>query len=208
MARTPKSSGRRSPSFETSLRRTTGKREARRRLLIVCGAAATECDYLRGLIAAVANPAVTVRIIAKPSAPSQLVRYAVGQRNQAQGDFDEVWCVFDVDEFQDVQRAVDMAREEGIETAVSNPCFELWLILHFVAHTAHARTYRELLPHLTRHLPRYDKARVNFRHFADGCHMAAARARKLAPRGKEHEVNPASGMWALAERVSGQRTAD
>ncbi|UUU23821.1 RloB family protein [Streptomyces sp. DSM 40750] len=208
MARTPKSSGgRRGPSFETSLRRTTGKREARRRLLIVCGAAVTESDYLRGLVADVVNLAVTVRVITKPCAPSQLVKYAVGQRDLGQGDFDEVWCVFDVDEFQDVRRAVDLAEEEGIDVAVSNPCFELWLILHFAPHTAYARTYRELLPHLTRHLPRYDKARLDFRHFSDGWRTAATRARQLAPRGKEHEANPASGVWALVERIVG-RPAD
>lgn len=204
MARTPKSGGRRRPAFESDLRRVPGKREARRRLLVVCGADVTESDYLRGLVAHVANPAVTVRITTKSCSPSQLIKHAGAQRELLRTDFDEVWCVFDVDEFQDVPRAVWQASEAGIEVAVSNPCFELWLVLHFGPHTAYARTYKELLPHLTRHLPHYDKSRLDFRHFEDGWESAVPRARRLAPSGKEHEVNPATGMWTLVERIAGR----
>lgn len=171
----------------------------------MCGAEATERDYLRGLVAQVANPAVTVRITAKSCSPSQLVKYAKVQRDLSPTDFDEVWCVFDVDEFQDVPRAVAMAQEAGIDIAVSNPCFELWPILHFAAHNGYAGTYRELLPHLTRHLPRYDKSRLDFRHFAEGWRDALTRAKPLAPQGKEHEVNPATGVWTLVDRIAGQR---
>jgi hypothetical protein len=32
--------------------------------------------------------------------------------------------------------AVQQARVNGVNLAVSNPCFELWLILHFQDHTA------------------------------------------------------------------------
>ncbi|MFI6404854.1 RloB family protein [Streptomyces sp. NPDC050548] len=171
----------------------------------MCGAQVTERDYLRGLVAHVANPAVTVRITTKSCSPSQLVKYAEVQRDLSPADFDEVWCVFDVDEFLDVPRAIAMAREAGVEVAVSNPCFELWLILHFAVHTGYAGTYRELLPHLTRHLSRYDKSRLDFRHFAEGWRDALTRAKPLAPQGKEYEVNPATGMWSLVERIAGQR---
>lgn len=205
MARTPKNSGRRRPAYESDLRRVTGERQARRRLLVVCGAQVTEREYLRGLVAHVANPAVTVRITTKSCSPSQLVTYAEVQRKLSPTDFDDVWCVFDVDEFQDVASAITQARESGIEVAVSNPCFELWLILHHGAHTSYAGTYRKLLPHLTKHLPHYDKARLDFRDFAEGWSEAVARARKLAPSGKEHEVNPATGVWTLVERIAGRQ---
>jgi hypothetical protein len=33
--------------------------------------------------------------------------------------------------------------------------------------------------------------------------MAVTRARSLAPPGKEHEVNPATGAWTLVERIAG-----
>ena len=45
--------------------------------------------------------------------------------------YDAVWCVFDVDEHPQIADARQMARANGIELAISNPCFELWLLLHF-----------------------------------------------------------------------------
>ena len=44
--------------------------------------------------------------------------------------FDEIWCVFDVDEHPNRSQAIFEARQSDINVAVSNPCFELWLVLH------------------------------------------------------------------------------
>ncbi|WP_406475346.1 RloB family protein [Streptomyces sp. NBC_01615] len=203
MTRTPKPSGRRRPSFDTDLSRSEGRREARKRLLVVCGARVTESAYLRSLKAHVANPAVALRLLERPCAPSQLVAYTADLRDRSMGDFDEAWCVFDIDEFQDAPRAVADAHARDVEVAISNPCFELWLLLHFADHCAYAESYAKVLPHLTRHVPRYDKARLDFRHFADGWRDAVRRAKALSPEGKEHEVNPASGVWRLVEAVAG-----
>ena len=38
---------------------------------------------------------------------------------------------FDVDEHPGISDAKQMARASGIKLAISNPCFELWLLLHF-----------------------------------------------------------------------------
>ncbi|MGW7415647.1 RloB family protein [Streptomyces sp. NPDC054863] len=202
MARTPKASGRRTPTFETDLSRRAGRREPRKRLLVVCGARVTETAYLKGFKAMAANPAVSLRLVERPCAPSQLVTYTADLRDRAREDFDEAWCVFDMDEFVDVPQAVADAALRGVEVAVSNPCFELWLLLHFADHGAYAGSYAQLVPHLSRHLPRYDKTRIDFRHFADRWRDAARRARALAPAGKEHEVNPASGVWRLLEVIA------
>lgn len=203
MTRTPKPSGRRRPSFDTDLSRVEGLREARKRLLVVCGARVTESTYLRGLKTHSANPAVALRVMERPCAPSQLIAYTADFRDQSKEDFDEAWCVFDIDEFRDVPRAVSDALRQDVEVAISNPCFELWLLLHFADHCAYAESYAKVLPHLARHLPRYDKTRIDFRHFADSWRDAVRRAKALAPEGKEHEVNPSSGVWRLAEAVAG-----
>jgi hypothetical protein len=201
MARTPKPSGRKRPAFESDISRSEGKRRERQRLLVVCGAKVTEKDYLQGLVVHLANPAVTVRFKARACSPSQLIEYAVSERERSRGDFDQIWCVFDVDEY-DVATAVAQARKHGIEVAVSNPCFELWLILHFCKHTAYAPSYRALVPSLKQHLPGYDKARLRFRDFCDGWEAAALRARELAQRGDEHRTNPSTGVWSLVESIA------
>ena len=51
-------------------------------------------------------------------------------------EFDEIWCVFDIDEHANVRTAISNAKDSGIEVAVSNPCVELWLLLHVEDQTA------------------------------------------------------------------------
>ena len=40
--------------------------------------------------------------------------------------YDSVSCVFGVDDHPHIPDATAMARDKGIELAVSNQCFELW----------------------------------------------------------------------------------
>jgi hypothetical protein len=77
-------------------------------------------------------------------APISLVTRAVEnqreeRRNEKRGrgrSYDEIWCVFDVDEHLELPRAFDLARRHLISVAVSNPCIELWFVLHFEDHRA------------------------------------------------------------------------
>ena len=49
----------------------------------------------------------------------------------------EYWCVFDVEaptQHARLHEAVQMARDNSIGVAISNPCFELWLVLHYTDH--------------------------------------------------------------------------
>ena len=45
-------------------------------------------------------------------------------------DRDEVWAVFDRDEHPHFDAAVELCKAHHIGVGRSNPCFELWLILH------------------------------------------------------------------------------
>lgn len=53
-----------------------------------------------------------------------------------QGNFDQVWCVFDKDDFneQDFNDAIQIAKSNNFGVAYSNQAFEYWLILHFNDH--------------------------------------------------------------------------
>lgn len=48
-------------------------------------------------------------------------------------DYDEVWAVFDKDDFpaERFNAAIELARNSGIESGHSNQSFELWYVLHF-----------------------------------------------------------------------------
>ena len=45
-------------------------------------------------------------------------------------EYDQVWAVFDRDEHPRFKDALMRCRQQGVHVAWSNPCFELWLILH------------------------------------------------------------------------------
>lgn len=44
---------------------------------------------------------------------------------------DQVWAVFDRDTHPEFNQPIQKCKGNGIGVAYSNPCFELWLILHF-----------------------------------------------------------------------------
>ena len=43
---------------------------------------------------------------------------------------DQIWAIFDRDEHPNFKDAVNDCEQNGIKVGRSNPCFELWLILH------------------------------------------------------------------------------
>ena len=52
------------------------------------------------------------------------------------GNYDQVWCVFDKDDFNDndFNSAIQIAEANNFGVAYSNQSFEYWLILHFNDH--------------------------------------------------------------------------
>ncbi|HWB34626.1 MAG TPA: RloB family protein [Rugosimonospora sp.] len=188
------------PRRESSDRRRPATRTPRPRILVVCGAAKTEDQYLRGLRQSVDDRAVDIQLKSRPRAPAQVVEHA--SRLNASDDFDEVWCVIDVDDF-DIPSAVTAARRVGIELAVSNPCFELWLLLHHEDRRAYLQDYRAVLVRLRKYVPGYDKTELSFADFAGGVQAAIDRARALEPTGTDHQINPSTSMWRLAGKIIG-----
>lgn len=118
---------------------------------------------------------------------------------------DEVWCVFDRDVHPNVPEALDKAAANGIAVALSNPCIELWFILHFGDQTAHlgrdeARSRSKKLLGCEKTLP--PKALVELEgRYED----ARTRARKLDQKhlgdGSPRYSNPSSNLWELVDRI-------
>jgi hypothetical protein len=127
------------------LRRNTAIRPPRKTLLIFCEGARTEPEYLEALrrepvVREIA--AVDIRIAADSAGftPLGLVRRAIAARAKAlaeDGEIDEFWCVFDIEwpkNHPGLIEAKKLADAHGISIAASNPCFEVWLVLHFAGH--------------------------------------------------------------------------
>lgn len=192
-------------------------REPKPRILCVCEGAITEPEYLRGFTSHCRNPRVEVVVVPGAGVPRTLVERARERKREAatdakrQGDenlsFDEVWCVHDIDDHPKIDEARVMARDNGIQLAVSNPCFELWLVLHFRDDPG-AQHRDHLARLLGQFLPGYEK-HVEFSRFADGYGEAvrrASRLEELAERDGEPGRNPTSGVWRLTESIRGDKS--
>lgn len=147
------------------LLRTEGNRSDRPIILIVCEGQATEPQYFQGIINERRLANVTVRAAAG-SDPKSVVADAKASKKQrdresqtsvAIAPYDEVWCVFDVDQHPNIKQAINNAQLNDILIAISNPCFEFWLILHFVRFATTNQSREQIKRQLCSHINGYKK---------------------------------------------------
>jgi hypothetical protein len=124
---------------------------------------------------------------------------------------EEYWCVFDVDTHPYLAEAMELARRHRINLAISNPCIELWFLLHFSDQTAYIECR--------------DAARAVSGKIGDGKGLtpdalqalgerfegAKKRAQKLEKKhlgdGTPAPGNPSSGVWRLIDAMHQRRPA-
>lgn len=115
-----------------TLRRPSGTRHERETILVVTEGQ-TEKGYIEGLkqhLRSSATPQVTAtKVVNGKGEPDRVMRTAQARSKDA--DFDEVWLLLDVDEHARLLPVVEQARRLGFFAAVSNPCFEVWVVWHF-----------------------------------------------------------------------------
>jgi hypothetical protein len=109
--------------------RKVNTRDIIQRFLIVCEGTKTEPNYFRQF--RVPKEVAEVDVQGVGENPSTLVKRA--QEKNVQGDYDQVWCVFDRDSWslEDFTAALQAAKNYRFNVAYSNESFELWYILHF-----------------------------------------------------------------------------
>ena len=119
-------------------KRTITSRAVRKELLVFVEGARTEANYLTAWHREYRDT-VTVTIDPFHGGPLQLVERAIEAMNGEGRDarrgrgraHDEYWCMFDHDEHPNVPDALSKALGAGVGVAFSNPCVELWFLLHF-----------------------------------------------------------------------------
>ncbi|MFY7806029.1 MAG: RloB family protein [Limnoraphis robusta] len=109
---------------------TVNSRSKLERFLIVCEGSKTEPNYFRCFRVPKDVIALDVRGIGENTI--NLVKEAIKLKKN-DGDYDQVWCVFDKDSFpiENFNKALELAEDNDIKVAYSNEAFEIWYILHF-----------------------------------------------------------------------------
>jgi len=200
------------PRRRDDLQRRKWFAEPRTRVLICCEGEVTEPSYLDGLRRELQIRLVQIEVVPCGMNPKTLVDHAVekkkGAERQARREkddnlkYDEVWCVFDVDAHQHVPDAKQKAAANNIKLAISNPCFELWLLLHFQDQTAYIERH-PVQSACRGHMPGYEKdvpCEQVFPRYREAVERAVKLDHWQETRGCAGE-NPSTGVHRLTERI-------
>lgn len=152
-----------------SYRRRQGHKAPRSITLIVCEGE-TEQEYFEA--ARIKYGLTTAEIIlaenTKGPAPISVVECAEGKSREP-GGYDKIYCVFDRDGHESFDRARNKIKTLSgrkknplpIDEAISVPCFELWVLLHFEKTDAPFNKCDDVIGRVRNHMPGYEKADAN-----------------------------------------------
>jgi RloB-like protein len=198
-------------SRSRSLRRRPAFRNPKVKITAVCEGKLTEPQYIHAM-ARHCGALVAIELVVEKGAgvPLSVVDRAIEiWRSRSKDSFernDQVWVVFDRDEHPKFIEAIAKAESVGISVAYSNPCFELWLVLHYQDHDRPVgrddiqKTLRTLMPG-------YDPNRSKqalFHEICDASERAEARAELMERRRDEErnaKGNPSTSVFKLTREI-------
>lgn len=166
----------------------------------------TEPEYLRRL--AKSNHNVVLEIKKCGKSPDKLLYEALKFCNTYRRirEVDQIWCIFDVDHYtiQQIDEISKRANKDNIQTVVSNPCFELWLVLHKGKQTAHITSNKikkraEDLRIIEGKVIAVTGWPCLFDNYEDAKTRAISLGRMHRLNGSPPRSNPSSDVWRLVD---------
>jgi hypothetical protein len=120
-----------------TLKRRLASREPKRQFIIFSEGRNTEPAYFHALAIAYRDTLIHLEIQRGVGVPYTIAERAAERARQVRRshrnsyeEHDEIWAVFDRDTHPRIDDAVALCVRNRVGVARSNPCFELWLILH------------------------------------------------------------------------------
>ena len=157
-------------SAQKSSKRRQERRESYDKVLIVTEGEKTEPLYLSAVCDYFGLSQANIEIDPKSdSSPTSVVKYAKSLINKSKTDpYNHVYCVIDRDRHEDFQTALDQVagfrnKDTELHVIVSTPCFEYWILLHFIYTTkafgaSGDSPCQELIDNeLKQYIPNYEK---------------------------------------------------
>ena len=195
----------------SALQRRPGQRAPRSITLIVCEGE-TEQAYFEAARTHfdLTTAEVVIADNTRGSAPISVVSCAE-ERAREQGGYDMIFCVFDRDGHESYGRAREKIRglaararhRLNIQEAISVPCFEFWVLLHFERTDRPFTNCDEVVTRIRReHLDGYQKADDNIaKDLMSRVDSALANARWLAQRTAIEHENPSTSVHSILEHL-------
>jgi len=155
--------------------------------------------------------------------PQELIGYVIKwkKKNISNKDKDQVWCIFDVDDFYEKDKsgmigAIKKAHKNNIKIAYTNECFELWIILHFELLTSPIKRGKDMEIKIQKLFKKYKlgtfkKNQKVFSLLQSYQNLAISNSKKLSPASYDKigwnkvlsgEGNPSSNIHMLIEEIN------
>lgn len=197
-----------------STSRKLGTKPPKFLIIAFCEGKNTEPEYLKSFAKHYGNGLVRVEPVAPAGVPLTVVEKAVTRKKgldakKKMDSFDslyEVWAVFDRDDHPNISKAIDLARGNNVHTAISNPCIEIWPLLHFTFHRSYIHRHdlqRELAKYMASYQSNGSKL-IDYELIKDNFNYAKSNAESLLA---DHEAtdnpygNPSTTFYKLLERI-------
>ncbi|MER6159733.1 RloB family protein [Streptomyces sp. NPDC001868] len=190
------------------LKRRTQSKPANKKVLVFFEGEVTERLYVNGLRRMLRGHPIHIDPGNSNGEPLSLVRSTIKRAKEVRsGDsYDDVWCLFDVETppHGSLDSALSLAAKNDINCAVSNPCFELWLLLHATSHNRHMTT-SGIIKLAEKELPSYTRKSFKFEDFEPHIGIALKRALELEknfdPDEQAQNKNPSTSMWKFIQML-------
>ena len=186
--------------------------------MLYCEGSNTEPAYFNALKRTCSNALIGVEVVPGVGVPYTIAEKAAervrsqrgGSRRNSYEKSDQVWAVFDRDDHPRFDDAITLCESNHVRVGRSNPCFELWLILHEQDYNRPERRDRmqSILGDLR---PEYDRKRGKtpdcdelISRVEDAEQRAEALLRRRAEEGSPYG-NPSTTVGRLTREI---RTAD
>jgi len=200
------------------MNRRPPKRNPVKKIIIACEGSKTEPGYFKSIRKELRLG--TLNIIVLPhqgkTDPDSIIEQVIKERkemkrNRTWIEGDTAWAVFDVDEHiaqsrKNWQRAINRAKDKDIKLAITNPCFELWYLIHFQDHSKYI-SREGVIKLLKNHIHDYEKSMCLYpKPLKPLTEQAVDRAKKIAAQIQRDKLgeysNPCcSGLPNLVQSI-------
>jgi hypothetical protein len=152
---------------------------------------------------------IQVKVLPTPNDGTSAPKYVLKRLNEFNeqyelDDEDELWLVFDVDrwESKNLSAICREAYQKGYKLAISNPCFETWLCLHFADLDHHDKTCKDFKMRLRKILGSYKSNNLDLEKYHNHVQDAINRATPLGASKQEYwPSNFGTHVYKLAEAI-------
>jgi len=165
-------------------KRKQNTRNVKKRILVIYNGKETEGNYIKALKTRYSATGVIIKPRFENKDALKLVESMKRLKEREENNFDEFWCIFDVENVTPEQfiKFINISKKEKIQLAYSKISFELWILLHN-QYVENSMTVNQLSQKIKNWLGNYKKTSIDWIYeILPLTNIAITNAQKLAKK--------------------------